>query len=105
MGRLRFFTKPPAPAPMRLASGCFTVDRNGRLIVSTLPQSFSPELLDRIARAVLQAFRSAKEARVVLHEIQAHYPALKITARELRGGAIVFVAPLASGKSAAASSA
>jgi hypothetical protein len=105
MGRLRFFTHRPAPAPMRLASGCFTVDRDGQLIVSTLPQTFSPDLLNRIARAVLQTFRSAKAARVVLTEIQAHYPALKITARELRGGAIVFVAPLASGKSAAAPSA
>lgn len=78
---------------MRLSSGCFTVDRNGRLLVSTLPQTFSPELLKQITQTVLRAFHSAREARVVLNEIQAHYPALNITARELRGGAIVFIAP------------
>lgn len=93
MGLLSFFSKPAAPAPLRLTSGCFTVDRHGQLLVSTLPQTFSPELIQKIAQAVLRTFRSAQEARIVLHEIQAHYPALNITARELRGGAIVFIAP------------
>ena len=97
MGLLSYFTRPPAPAPMRLTSGSFTVDRHGQLLVSTLPQTFSAELLHQIARVVLQTFRSAKDARIVLNEIQAHYPALKITARELRGGAIVFIAPQAGG--------
>lgn len=79
---------------MRLWPGCFTVDRLGQVIASTLPQGFPAPAIDKITRAVLPAFEAAREARLPLNEIQVHYPALKITARPLRGGAIVFVAPL-----------
>ena len=78
---------------MRLPSGCFTVDRNGQIIASTLPQTFPVEKIQMIADAVLAAFKSAQEAHLVYHELHITYAALKLTAREMRGGAIIFFMP------------
>jgi len=80
-------------AAMAPPAGCFTVDRVGRVISSTLPQTFSPQRLRQIAQSVLIAFQSAHQAQLIFNEIQVAFPAMKLTARELRGGAIIFLAP------------
>jgi hypothetical protein len=92
MGFLKFFAK-PAPALMKLPSGSFTVDREGSVVVGTLPSSFPAELVAEIGRKVLNVFRTAVAAQLPLSELIIHYPSLRITARELRGGAIIFMAP------------
>ncbi len=102
MGILSLFSKNSSPPLTRLPDGCFTVDRNGQVLTSTLPQTFPPELLEKLTQLVLQTFRSARQARLAFHEIRVQFPALKITARELRGGAIVFLAPLSHAKPASA---
>ena len=51
MGLLKLFSK-PASAPARLPSGSFTVDRDGDILVSTLPQTFSVTLTREIDEAV-----------------------------------------------------
>jgi hypothetical protein len=90
MGFLSLFAK-PAPTLVRLPSGSFTVDCEGEILVGTLPSGF-PELLVRdIGDQVLAAFRDATEAQLPLSQIMINYPSLKITAREMRGGAIVFL--------------
>ncbi len=78
---------------MPLPSGSFTVDRDGVVLMGTLPSSFPEELVDDIAHQALQAFREAGAAQLPLSELIIHYPSLKITARELRGGAIIFLSP------------
>ena len=93
MGLLTRFTKPAKITLMRLPSGSFTVDRTGRVLVNTLPQSFPAVLVKEIARLVLETFRAARGAQLPLSELNAEYSALKLTARELRGGAIVFLTP------------
>ena len=92
MGILNFFAK-PAAALMPLPRGSFTVDREGHVLASTLPQSFPTEFAEEIALDVLAAFKEAHEARIVLRELVIRYTNLKLTARELRGGAIVFLVP------------
>jgi hypothetical protein len=92
MGLLDLFSK-SAPTLLRLPSGSFTVDRNGGIITRTLPSSFPAELLQEVAGQVLSAFRDAAASQLPLSEIIIHFSSLKITARELRGGAIVFLAP------------
>ena len=92
MGFLSMFTK-PAPTLTRLPSGCFTVDRAGKVVISTLPQAFSSELTREVAGLVLQSFRDAQKAQLPLSELVVHYASLKIVAREMRGGAIVFLTP------------
>lgn len=78
---------------MRLPSGCFTADRSGKIVASTLPQSFSPQLMQEITTAVLATFRDAQAAQMPLAEIAIRFAAIKITAREMHGGAIIFLAP------------
>jgi len=93
MGLLSLFSKPVAPTLLRLPSGSFTIDRSGRVVVSTLPSSFPAELVAEIGERILSTFRDAQSAQLPLDELVVYYPALKITARELRGGAIVYLAP------------
>jgi hypothetical protein len=92
MGFLNFKSKPAATL-MRLPSGCFTVDRAGQIVTSTLPQHFPAALAQEIAAHVLAAFREAQAAQLPLSELIIRFASLKITAREMRGGAIVFLTP------------
>jgi hypothetical protein len=92
MDFLKFFRRPPT-ALTRLPSGCFTVDASGKVIASTLPQSFSSALKLKIGQLVLATFRDARLAQFPPAELVVRYAALKLTARELNGGAIIFLAP------------
>jgi hypothetical protein len=92
MGLLNLFNK-SSPNLLRLPAGSFTVDRSGALLAGTLPSSFPAELAKEIARNVLTGFREAAAAHLPLSELVIHYPTLKISARELRGGAVIFLAP------------
>ena len=94
MGILNLFAK-PAPALVRLPAGSFTVGRDGRVLTSTLLSGFPAELVKDIARQALAAFSEAATAQLPLAELTINYSSLRITARELRGGAIVFLSPRA----------
>jgi len=102
MGFLSFRSKPKeaevTSALVRLPSGSCTVDPSGRIVASTLPRSFPDALLKEITTAVLATFQAAHEAQMPLAEMVADYSALKLTARELRGGAIIFLAPRSLGQ-------
>ena len=93
MGFLNRFFKPEKSRLGQLPSGSFTVDRAGQVMTSTLPQSFPADRLKDIGDKVLAAFRGAERAQMPMAEIIIHYAALKILARELRGGAMVFLMP------------
>jgi hypothetical protein len=92
MGLLSRFTK-SAPTLLKLPSGSFTVDREGCVLIGTLPSSFPENLVNEISKQVLAAFRDAAAAQLPLSEIMINYPSLRISARELRGGAIVYLSP------------
>ena len=92
MGLLNLFFKPSADL-LPLPKGSFTVDSEGRVLASTLPHSYPPGFAQDIATEVLTAFRAAKSARLPLSEFMIRYSSLKLTARELRGGAIIFLTP------------
>lgn len=92
MGLLTRFRK-SAPTLLKLPAGSFTVDREGSIIVDTLPSSFPSHLVNQISTKVLDAFKGAADAHLPLTQLTINYPSLKITARELRGGAIVFLSP------------
>ncbi|MEO5803106.1 MAG: hypothetical protein ABIR24_06215 [Verrucomicrobiota bacterium] len=92
MGLLNLFSK-PAPKLTKLPSGSFTVDAAGRVLASTVPHSFSQIHMAEISSAVLTIFRDAGKAALPLSEMVIRYGGFKITARELRGGAIIFLKP------------
>lgn len=92
MGLLNLFNK-SSPSLLRLPAGSFTVDRSGALLAGTLPSNFPSDLAREIARNILTSFREAAAAHLPLTELVIHYPSLKISARELRGGAVIFLTP------------
>jgi hypothetical protein len=98
MGFLNLFSR-GAPTLLRLPSGSFTMDREGTVLVRTLPSSYPTALVEVIGEQMIAAFRDASAAQLPLSEIVVNYSSLKITARELRGGVIVFLAAKAHGES------
>lgn len=76
-----------------LPSGSFTIDPDGRILTSTLGRAFPALTMQDIGEQILDAFRTAREAQFPLTEITVNYSALKLLARELRGGAIIFLMP------------
>lgn len=89
---MKLFHKPVLP-PRPLPSGTFTVDREGRVVISTLSSTFPAAVLRELGQQVTATFHEAQKADVPLGELVVRYASLKVTARELRGGAIVFLAP------------
>lgn len=97
MGLLDLFRKQTrAPAP--LPAGSFTVDPAGRIITSTIPSSFPQQTLLQVSTLVLESFKNAAAAGQVLAELSVQFSGLTLTARELRGGAIIFLSPRSSGR-------
>jgi len=92
MGLLTLFAK-PAPTLLRLPTGSFTVDRDGTVLTGTLPSSFPKDLVNDLAQQVLATFREAADAQLILSELIVNYSSLRISARESRGGAMVFISP------------
>jgi hypothetical protein len=94
MGLLKPFSRQQKSLrPERLPSGCFTVHRGGELVASTLPSSFPETTILEIGRNVLEIFRSAQTINLALTDLHLNFNGLTITARELRGGALVFLQP------------
>ncbi|MDB6056589.1 MAG: hypothetical protein JWO95_433 [Verrucomicrobiales bacterium] len=95
MGLLNKFFKTSVPELNRIPSGSFTLDGKGNLVSSTVPTWFPPSHLHDIGQNIVAIFRDAQQAQLQLSELIVHYGALKIIARELRGGAIIFLSPKA----------
>ena len=93
MGLLNLFSKPGPSTLTRLPAGSFTLDREGEIIVSTVSSTFPVLTVKDIGRRVLDTFREAQEAHLPLAELVIHFGGFKIVARELRGGAIVYLSP------------
>ena len=78
--------------PERLPNGCYTLHRGGEIVASTLPSSFSREAMLEVGRVVIEAFQSAQKTGLPLTDLHLKFSGLTITARELRGGALIFLA-------------
>lgn len=92
MGFLSKFTK-SSVEPARLPNGAFTVDAQGRIVSSTVPRWVPQKQVQAIGQHVLAVFSGAKHAQMQFSEVVVQYGAFKITAREMRGGAMIFLAP------------
>jgi hypothetical protein len=94
MGLLNnIFSRNASPPLGVLPSGSFTIDREGRILTSTLGRTFPAATIQEIGEQVIEAFRASHQAQLPLGEITVHFAALKLHARELRGGAIIFMMP------------
>ena len=92
MGFLGLFSSAGA-AVQRLPAGSMTVDREGNVVATTVASTYPASVLSDIAAEVLRIFNGARKAQVPLSEFNLHFASLRITAREMRGGAIIFLAP------------
>lgn len=79
----------------RLPTGTFTVDAHGDVVSSTVPQAVPAALVREIGQHVVATFEGARQAQLSFSELVMQYSAFKITAREMRGGAIIFLSPKA----------
>jgi hypothetical protein len=94
MGILNLFAKPSVAAkPETLPQGSFSMDSSGRIVSSTLPQTFPEERMRQIGQIMITVFRSAQERQLPLRELSVQYAGLSLTAREMRGGTMVFFSP------------
>lgn len=93
MGILSLFATKSSPGVQKLPRGSLTVDRNGQIVATTIPSAYEPELLEDIGQHVLELFREARKAQLTLSELHLHFAGLQITAREMRGGAVIFFKP------------
>ena len=69
--------------------------RQTQVVIELLP---ALQIVFDLDDLVLSTFQAAREAGIPLTELIADYAALKLTARELRGGAIIFLAPRSLGQ-------
>jgi hypothetical protein len=94
MGILKPYSRTQKPLRLeRLPSGCFSVHRGGELVASTLPSDFPGNTLREISRTVLETFQRAQDTNLPLSDLFLHFSGLTITARELKGGALIFLNP------------
>jgi hypothetical protein len=95
MGFLSLFSKsrPAAATLQRLPSGSMTVDRHGVIVMTTVPSSYPQEILKQVANEVLRLFREARAAQLPLSEMTIQYSSFSISAREMHGGAFIFLQP------------
>jgi hypothetical protein len=77
----------------QLPSGSITINRAGEIVTSTVSSAYPVETLQSVGREVLALFKEARTSQMPLAEISLHFASLRITARELRGGAIIFLFP------------
>jgi len=92
MGFLKRFFRGRAGV-QQLPTVTITVDRNGHIVTSTVSSAYPQGFLRDIGRDVLGLFVEARAAQMPLAEISLQFGSLHITARELRGGAVIFLLP------------
>ena len=90
MGLLNLFSSSTAEVH-RLPTGSMTVDRHGNVVTTTISSLYSPLLLGTIAEEVLHLFRESRTAQFPISEFNLQFASLQITARDMRGGAIIFL--------------
>ena len=95
MGLLKniFGSSASRAAVTQLPSGSVTVDRAGRIVSSTVSSAYPEDLLQAVGNEVLALLHEAHVAQMPLAEVSIHFAVLRVTARELRGGAIIFLFP------------
>ena len=85
--------KAAKPEVKRLPTGSFTVDSKGQIVSSTVPQSVPVAVVRAIGQRIVGIFAGARRAQLPFSEMVVQYAAYRITAREMRGGAIIFLSP------------
>jgi hypothetical protein len=92
MGFLKWFSS-SRPAVHKPPSGSFTVDRHGKVMSSTVGADCPVSQLHDIAMEILPVFQEARAAQMPLAEVSLDFAGLQVSARDMQGGAIIFISP------------
>ena len=95
MGFLKLFSK-PGPNHTKLTrppAGSLAIDRAGLVVASTLPSEISRTVVEQTGKAALNAFAASRKINAPLSDLVVQFNGFKIIARELRGGALIFLQP------------
>ena len=92
MGLLNFFAK-PTTLLLPLPRGSFTVDREGACWPRRCRRRSRSDCGRHRHAKCSARFNPRRRRSITLREIIVRYANLKVTARELRGGAIIFLVP------------
>ena len=90
--------RPRAEAPAPLPSGSFTIDREGEILTTTVSSTFPKQSLKEMGALVLKTFRDATPFELAFAELVVNFGSITLRARELRGGAIIFLSPRANAR-------
>lgn len=90
---MNWLSKRRPVGPEHFPHGSYTVAPDGRIVVSTLPGSFPRERMAAIGKVILSALATARELGTPFSELAADFAGLEIRARDLAGGAIIFITP------------
>lgn len=93
MGLLSLFSKKKPEKLEKLPSGSFRIGSSGEISASTLPGAFPEDTMKEIGGIFVEAFKTAREQGIPLKELNLDYAGAKITGREAKGGAVVFLTP------------
>ena len=94
MGLLKLFSRQaPAPALKTPVSGSLAIGPDGRIIACTLPGTLPASTIKELGETVLHAFDSARQCNLPLSDLVTEFAGIKIVARKLRGGALIFLQP------------
>lgn len=94
MGLLNLFGKKKPIHLAELKQGSFTVDAQGNILASTLPSNFPQDYINAIAQNMLSLMRESRSTGIITREVTLYFSALKITAKELHGGALIHIIPV-----------
>ena len=89
----QFFIKPSKAPLIQLPKGSFTINREGQVMTSTLPRPFMAEHAQAIAQQVLATFKSAEKLELPFNEFALEFETMRLIARNLKGGAMIFLVP------------
>jgi hypothetical protein len=87
------FAKSKAMGPARFPRGSYTVSSAGNIVISTLPGSFPRDRMTAIGKVIISTLASARVLGTPFTELAADFAGLEIRARDLAGGAIIFITP------------
>lgn len=92
---MKFFGQSRVKRSFDIPRGAFTYDSAGGILVGSVPQAWMEEFGPMLVKTLRKAFGVAAEKGLILNEIALYYAGVRIVARDLRGGGIVYLLPLA----------
>ncbi len=91
---MNFFRSRGEARAFDIPRGAFTYDSEGDILIGSVPTAWLEEFGPYLVKAFRKAFSSAEEKGLPLTEIALHYGGARLTAKDLRGGGIVYVFPV-----------